>query len=78
MLVLGLNHARDMSLNTNIVTQQKQQMSARKTTTLLPSLFFLFFLSFFPFFQGLNSFVYYHNNQNKGITGHNPFEIGST
>jgi hypothetical protein len=78
MLVLGLNHARDVSLNTNVVTQPKQQTSARKTTALSPSLFFCPFYSFFLFLRGQNSFVHYHNNQNKGITGHNPFEIGST
>jgi hypothetical protein len=47
MLVLVPNQARDVSLNTNIVTHQDSK-ECKKITALFPSLFFLF--SFFFFF----------------------------
>jgi hypothetical protein len=47
MLVLVPNQARDVSLNTNVVTHQDSK-ECKKTTALFPSLFFLFSsLSFF-------------------------------
>jgi len=52
------NQARDVSLNTNVVTHQDSK-ECKKTTALFPSLFFLFSsLSFFLLFlfQGLKLF----------------------
>jgi len=48
MLVLVPNQARDVSLNTNVVTHQDSK-ECKKTTALFPSLFFSLLFSFFFF-----------------------------
>ena len=58
MLVLVPNQARDVSLNTNVVTHQDNK-ECKKTTALLPSLLFLFFLLFLSsFFQGSKTLLF--------------------
>jgi hypothetical protein len=74
MLVLGLNHARNVSLNTSVVTHQSSkwvQWNNNFTLSFFLSCSFSlsFFLSLF-FFKSLNSSFQYCNNKNKGIAAH--------
>jgi hypothetical protein len=58
MLVLVPNQARDVSLNTNVVTHQDNK-ECKKTTALFPSLFFssLLFLFFALSFSGAKTLL---------------------
>jgi hypothetical protein len=73
------NQARDVSLNTNVVTHQDNK-ECKKTTALFPSRFFFSFFSFSFFalyFLGAKNSFEKPNNPNKGITAHNSFDNSS-